>query len=121
MKQYTITEENDWEGETFGYIIDLSEQEYEYIIKNITNCLSLSLEETNYTPEQVETINKHSSNSYMPRLDFYEFKKDFFQILEDTKNYIYSNEDTTDTEKDEEMSYCLETEIFYKGVQLNRK
>jgi hypothetical protein len=80
MKQFTVTERNDNEGEVWGYILYI-DSDKEAIIKDrfdkkiesdIEFCEShWSLEETKYTDEQVELINKHCDNSYLPRLGYY--------------------------------------------------
>lgn len=79
-KQYTITEYNDWEGESFGYIMLLTTEEAEKIEKKAKEIFEdeevITIEETDYTEKDVEKINRVSSNSYMNRLGFYEFKSD---------------------------------------------
>jgi hypothetical protein len=73
--QITITEENDNEGETFGYILELSPELVEKFKEGLADWDELvTIEEnTSYTKEDVEYINKHSSNNYMDRIGFYEF------------------------------------------------
>lgn len=82
--QITITEDNDWEGETFSYILNVDEDTrkkiIEYFNKNKTeedeeNPWSIELD-TTYTQEKVKEINKHSKNSYMDRINFYMLKED---------------------------------------------
>lgn len=76
MKQYTITEYNDWEGETFGYILMLTDSEYDIIAKAFEDSESFEIKPSEYTYEQVDMINKHSSNSYMSRLQFVRLSDD---------------------------------------------
>lgn len=75
MKQYEITEENDWEGETFGYIVMLTEKQAKQIEQRFEEINDgeeiLSIEESNYDQKTVDLINKKSKNSYMNRLGFY--------------------------------------------------
>lgn len=77
MNQYTITEVNDWEGETFGYIVNITEDTFQRvsdILQEISDSgeAEVSIASSSYTPEQVELVNNHSSNTYMERLGFYE-------------------------------------------------
>ena len=70
-KQYTITEENDYEGETFWYIVYLTDEEFnEYLSLFSTeeNEWVYTIEESNYTVWEITMINKHSDNTYMERL-----------------------------------------------------
>ena len=60
MNQYTITEENDWEGETFSYVMDLTDEEFNYINDRIGSIDALSIEPTTHTKESVKIINDHS-------------------------------------------------------------
>ena len=74
-KQYTITEENESKNETFGYIMELTEEEVRKIKEKINDSReSLSIEQTLYTERDVNLINGHSSNTYLNRLDFYVFE-----------------------------------------------
>lgn len=97
--QVTITEHNDWEGETFGYILDLEPILIDKILKGLQEEIEEGVIEvsvdTNYTQEQVDTINKHSSNTYMDRLNFYSL------AVNDVEDWYY--------------------DVFYKGVGLKKK
>ena len=75
--QYTITEHNDWEGESFSYIMLLTEEQADIIKRQINVGLEeeLEIEETSYTQEDVEKINKASENTYMDRIGFYKFRE----------------------------------------------
>jgi hypothetical protein len=88
-KQYTITEDNDWEGELFGYIMYLTPEEAEKIKKKAQEIFdgeeTVTIEETEYTAEDVKKINNASSNSYMDRLGFYEFASE--TVLDDWKEH----------------------------------
>lgn len=69
--QYTITEHNHHEWETRWYIVYPTDDQLNQIIDIIDEDeeWSFSIEETNYTKDQVELINKHF-NWYMDRLSF---------------------------------------------------
>jgi hypothetical protein len=70
-KQYTITEENYNEGETFWYIVYLTNEEYNEYLNLLSTedcCLTYIIEESNYTLKEITMINKHSDNTYMERL-----------------------------------------------------
>jgi hypothetical protein len=73
-KQWTITENNDHEGETFGYILLLSQLEADTIRMWINDKdpdgEMYSIEQTSYRPELVTTINDHCDNTYLPRLNW---------------------------------------------------
>lgn len=96
MKQYTITEHNDNEGETFGYILMLTNNQYKSISNRIDylsdyDKLSeeglwgdigiednrLEIEPTSYIKLDVYRINKRNNNSYMDRLGYYELSEYF--------------------------------------------
>lgn len=76
MKQVTITEINNWERETFSYILYLDDEtilEFENGLKNNSN---VRIEKnTTFTKDKVEELNKKSLNNYMCRYQFVEFKK----------------------------------------------
>ena len=76
MKQVTITEINNWERETFSYILYLDDEtilEFENGLKNNSN---VRIEKnTTFTKDKVEELNKKSHNNYMCRYQFVEFKK----------------------------------------------
>lgn len=90
MKQYTITEENEWEGETFGYILDLDTEILAKIEKGFEainmdyGVEILRIEESNYTEQDVQKINNASSNTYMDRLNFYRLQENL-----DLNNFEY--------------------------------
>lgn len=69
--QYTITEHNDHEWETWWYIVYPTDDQLNQIIDVIDEDeeWSFDIEVTNYTEDQVELINKHF-NWYMDRLSF---------------------------------------------------
>lgn len=88
-KQYTITEENDWEGETFGYIMDLTDDEVALITNGLAESEFHSIEPSNYTPEQAALVNKHDTNGYMPRLGFYAFKKSLVDMIAELDDWSW--------------------------------
>lgn len=76
MKQVTITERNKWERETFSYILNLDDKTILELKNGLKDNSNVKIEEdTNYTNEQVEELNRMSRNSYMDRYQFVEFKK----------------------------------------------
>lgn len=95
MIQIRVIEHNDWEGETFSYVLQLSQEQAEYIQKSVEDYWGEFWEvemNTNYTSEQVELLNKHNDNGYMDYINFYTIP-DGAQIDED---------------------------LFYKGAGLNK-
>jgi len=116
MQQYTITEENDWEGESFGYIMDLTSEEFEFIQTNIKDSQCLTIEKSDYSKKEVKLVNQHSENTYMPRLGFYKFKEKFFDLIEKLRQEVEDEfEWTDDVEKNR---FVLETLVFYKALGL---
>ena len=76
MKQVTITERNQWEGETFSYILNLDDKTILECKNGLKDNSNVKIEEdTNYTKEQVKELNNKSNNSYMDRYQFVEFEK----------------------------------------------
>lgn len=76
MKQVTITERNQWERETFSYILELDEQTLLEFKNGLKNQSNVKIDEnTTYTKEQVKDLNNKSGNTYMSRFQFCEFKK----------------------------------------------
>lgn len=72
--QITVTENNDWEGETFSYVMEVTEQMADAIEEFVKPDESMKFERnTTYTNESIAEINKHSDNSYLRRIGFYEF------------------------------------------------
>lgn len=69
--QVTVTEKNNWEGETFGYILEVEQETLDLLSKSFEDNKFVTVEETNHTPEDVEKINAHSRNTYMKRLGYY--------------------------------------------------
>lgn len=78
LKQITVTENNNWEGETFNYVLLVTEEQ-ESIIREKANKYgdgTLQVKETNYTEDDIKKMNSASSNSYMKFIDFYKIEKD---------------------------------------------
>ena len=76
MKQVTITERNQWEGETFSYILNLDDETILEFKNGLKDQSNVKIEEdTTYTKELVKELNNKSSNGYMCRYQFVEFKK----------------------------------------------
>ena len=99
LKQYTITHNCDWEGEEYGFIMMLTDEQYIIINAAIIESDSeeFEIEQTNYSPKEVKIVQKHDKNSYMASLAF----------------YVFRDENPFDIELDEEES-ILDV-IFYKG------
>lgn len=75
MIQVTITEKNDWEGETFSYIMEVNAETLSLIKKGLANCSAIKVQEnTIFTPDEVDKLNAASRNTYMPRFAFYELE-----------------------------------------------
>jgi hypothetical protein len=76
MKQVTITEKNQWERETFSYILNLDDKTILEFKNGLKDNSNVKIEEdTNYTKELVKELNNKSNNGYMDRYQFVEFEK----------------------------------------------
>lgn len=76
MKQVTITEQNQWGGETFSYILNLDDETILEFKNGLKENFNVKIEEnTSFTKEQVKELNNKSSNGYMNRYQFVKFKK----------------------------------------------
>ena len=96
---YIFTEDNDWEGESWNFLVSLTKEEYHHL-KNAIDWDIYSIEESSLTPEDVEDFISRmgDENSYMPEyMDLTMCNKWLKPIL-------------TLTEED-----VLEDDIFYKG------
>lgn len=100
-KQYTITENNEWELETFSYVMNLTEDEATMIktkIESIEQCSEcLSISQSELSENDLSLINRYFRNSYMDRIGFYEFESG--DTLKNWKEF---------------------GQLFYKGVGLKR-
>jgi hypothetical protein len=96
--QITVTERNPWEGETFNYVLYVTEKEKKVIKQKIANQQeeTLSLKDSNYDEKTIEEMNLASNNEYM----------DFFAIYKLEKNALRNWKDYGD--------------CFYKGVGLEK-
>lgn len=70
--QYTITEKNEHEGETYGYIMYLNPEEYKYIqgLINEQDEPTYSIVPTNYTYRDYTIVNELCDTSYTYRLSY---------------------------------------------------
>lgn len=74
--QVTITEENDWEGETFSYILYIPRKTAFKIEEAFKSDYEVTIDyPTKYTEAKVKNINKMSKNTYMDRIGFYKLDK----------------------------------------------
>ena len=90
-KQYTVTEENDHEGETFNYVLELTEREAAVIEMKckMYGDETLSISETNYTQEDINKIDDLSNNSYMSFIAKYELDNDALGDWEEYGDCFY--------------------------------
>jgi len=71
MRQITVTEQNEWEGETFSYIVTVDDQTIEDIKTGLVKYKNVKIvENTTFTYENIVGLNDSSSNSYMDRYQF---------------------------------------------------
>lgn len=70
---YEIKEYNDWEGETFSYIVELEDKQFLTIKERFENCPIMteccSINPISINDKEIKLINKHSTNSYMNRMN----------------------------------------------------
>jgi len=80
MKQFTITEKNDWEGETFNYVLMLTDEEVETIQSKFAQYEdefeddAFEINETSYSIDDIQKMNQVNKNSYMKFIGFYKLK-----------------------------------------------
>jgi hypothetical protein len=90
-KQITVEERNDWENETFNYVIHVTPEE-EIEIREKSDRLgggSLTVQETNYTDKEIEKMESESSNGYMSLIAPYELNKDALKHWEEHGDCFY--------------------------------
>lgn len=86
--QVTITEINEWEGETFSYILDVNEDILSQLKEGLKSSDVVTIEEnTTFTTDDVDNTNSTSSNSYMDRIGFYEIRNTDFKKFDDFEFY----------------------------------
>lgn len=75
-KQFTVKEENQWEGETFNYVLMLTEDELDCIKTKIEDLGegNLTIKSSSWSCDDVFKMNRMSSNCYMAFIGFYELK-----------------------------------------------
>jgi len=84
--QWTLTEKNDSEGETYGYILNIHDFEAD-IIRGWLDDKDpydevFKIEKTDYSPKLVNIINSHCDNSYLHRLMWCKITVDLSTIHE---------------------------------------
>lgn len=83
--QITVTDHNDWEGEDFSFVMEVSDEMAHKIKMLQDHSLEVQLN-TRHTKESVDVMNKLSNNGYMNRIGFYDFKHEhvnFDNVYED--------------------------------------
>lgn len=110
LLQFTVTEGNEWEGETYGYIIFITQNQADFIQDKINQFdigHYLDIKQTNYSLYDVSVINKHSSNSYMSRLAFYEFfEEETLNNWKEQDDVFYKGTGLKVTNDGEQIYYC---------------
>lgn len=133
--QYVIEENNEHEGETFGYIMELTDAEYalinQYILTEEQQTKryeedeeyfdnSFTISQCNYDDKEVKTINKHNGHSYMPRLAYYEFERDLLSHYDEYQQQVLNDSDyKSDEERQDDINTFI-TDLFYKGNGLKK-
>lgn len=87
MIQVRVIEQNDNEGETFSYVLNVTQERAEQLRVVFEDLQDDGWEieiNTSYTPELIETLNKHVDNNYMDYIGFYKIPDDQVFISEDT-------------------------------------
>lgn len=73
--QVRVIEHNDWEGETFSYVLEVSQDIADKLVEILDEYDSDEWEletNTSYTKEEVDNLNRHVDNGYMDYIGFYE-------------------------------------------------
>jgi len=95
--QITVTDHNDWEGESFSFVLEVDEKLAEKIKSQEMRLMQVELG-TTHTAIDIDNINSISDNGYMDRIGLYEIKPHII---------IVNGIDFYDT-------------LFYKGCGLNK-
>lgn len=85
MRQYTITEENDWEGEQFFYVMNMTAEEALAVKVYLKQDDSFSVEESWLTKTDIRTRNRESGNSYMEEYSFRKLPENWRDLVNDTE------------------------------------
>ena len=73
-RQYTITEENEHEGETFIYVLELNDIEA-VIAKRVCDHADMDIIESSYSDRYIKQINDTAGNLYMDYMAKYKIKE----------------------------------------------
>jgi hypothetical protein len=94
--QITVTDKNEWEGESFSFILEVTPEVLAQIKEGIKDYIDgeLTLQEnTEYTQEFVEKKNRMAYglgyNRYMDRYGFYEFDRDLSNVVNWYEDVFY--------------------------------
>lgn len=90
-KQVTVKENNSWEGETFNYVIYVTDEELEVLKEKCEEIGdgSLTVSETNYTNEEIKKMDAASNNGYMDFIAPYKLRENALNDWEEFGDCFY--------------------------------
>jgi hypothetical protein len=90
-KQITVKERNNWEGETFNYVIYVTPEEESQIREKCEKYGdgSLTVQESNYTDEDIKEMDAKSNNTYMAFIAPYKLKDKAVENWEEFGDCFY--------------------------------
>lgn len=97
MKQYTVKERNQWENETFNYVLMLSEEQVEQIKSKLDEFqenedyeeLYIDIFETDITDRDISLINMLSDNNYMALVGAYKLEENAIENWIEPQDLFY--------------------------------
>ena len=135
QKQFTVKEVNDSEGETFNYILLITDELAKIISEKAEELGedSLTISETNYTDEDIIKMNKASNNTYMDFIAPYRLNETSLDNWEEFGDCFYKGVGLTKLkelpkpsmfiddykgEKETKIMWDRTREVIYNGVEL---
>jgi len=96
-KQITVEERNDWERETFNYVMYVTLEEESQIREKCEKYGddSLTVKGTNYTDEEIKNMDVASSNEYMNFIAPYELNDKAIENWEEFGDCFYKGNGLT--------------------------
>lgn len=122
MAQFTITECNQHECETFRYVMDLTQEQYQLIEQSFKQYpdSNMSIDKTSYSKDDIVALNRVIRNSYMPHIAVYEFREPLEQLIRENDEYVDMDDDYDAEERESFKQRFLVDEVFYKANMLQR-
>lgn len=114
MQQITVKEINDWEGETFNYVLYVTEDQKELIkLKcEMYGDDTLSVQETNYTGEEFKSLDEASGNTYMDYIAFYRLNENALEGWKEFGGCFYKGVGLEKIKSPDQLELCSIDDIM---------